>query len=126
VLNKVNLRIRITIIPRVTITVIRVDMEHRVNRVFFILLYDGKSYGCSNGAGGFIGSHLVKYLKRKGYWVRGVDLKHPEFGSTDADEFKILDLRRSNCCLEATRDVDEVYALRRIWEEWDIFPPIKP
>jgi len=63
------------------------------------------------GAGGFIGSHLVKYLKRKGYWVRGVDLKHPEFGSTDADEFKILDLRRSNCCLEATRDVDEVYAL---------------
>ena len=63
------------------------------------------------GAGGFIGSHLVKYLKRKGYWVRGVDLKHPEFGTTDADEFKILDLRRSNCCLEATRDVDEVYAL---------------
>jgi len=40
------------------------------------------------GAGGFIGSHLVKYLKRKGYWVRGVDVKHPEIGSTEADEFK--------------------------------------
>ncbi len=63
------------------------------------------------GAGGFIGSHLVTYLKRKGYWVRGVDLKYPEFVETDADEFEILDLRRWEACLEATRGVDEVYAL---------------
>lgn len=63
------------------------------------------------GAGGFIGSHLVTYLKGKGYWVRGVDLKYPEFGESDADEFEILDLRRWDSCLQATRGVDEVYAL---------------
>ena len=45
------------------------------------------------GAGGFIGSHMVKRLKKEGYWVRGVDLKHPEFGKTEADEFVIGDLR---------------------------------
>lgn len=63
------------------------------------------------GAGGFIGSHLVSFLKGKGYWVRGVDLKYPEFSETDADEFEILDLRRWDACLQATRNVDEVYAL---------------
>ena len=63
------------------------------------------------GAGGFIGSHLVTYLKNKGYWVRGVDIKRPEFSETDADEFKLLDLRRWENCLEATQDVEEVYAL---------------
>jgi nucleoside-diphosphate-sugar epimerase len=63
------------------------------------------------GAGGFIGSHLVTYLKEKGYWVRGVDLKHPEFSQTDADEFEILDLRRWDACLQAARGTDEVYAL---------------
>lgn len=63
------------------------------------------------GAGGFIGSHLVTYLKEKGYWVRGIDLKYPEFSTTDADEFEILDLRRWDSCLQATRGVDEVYAL---------------
>lgn len=63
------------------------------------------------GAGGFIGSHLVTYLKQRGYWVRGVDLKYPEFGETDADEFEILDLRRWDSCLQATRGVSEVYAL---------------
>jgi len=47
------------------------------------------------GAGGFIGSHMVKRLKREGYWVRGVDLKYPEFGKTEADEFIIGDLRNS-------------------------------
>jgi nucleoside-diphosphate-sugar epimerase len=46
------------------------------------------------GAGGFIGHHLVTALKADGYWVRGVDLKYPEFGSTEADEFELLDLRR--------------------------------
>jgi nucleoside-diphosphate-sugar epimerase len=63
------------------------------------------------GAGGFIGSHLVNYLKKQGYWVRGVDLKHPEFSATNADEFEILDLRRKDDCLQATRGVEEVYAL---------------
>ena len=63
------------------------------------------------GAGGFIGSHLVTYLKEKGYWVRGVDIKRPEFGETDADEFKLLDLRRWENCLEATEGIEEVYAL---------------
>lgn len=63
------------------------------------------------GAGGFIGSHLVSYLKEKGYWVRGVDIKYPEFAETDADEFEILDLRRWDNCLQATRNVSEVYAL---------------
>lgn len=63
------------------------------------------------GAGGFIGHHLVSFLKANGYWVRGVDLKFPEFCATTADEFKILDLRRWEDCLEATRSVDLVYAL---------------
>ena len=63
------------------------------------------------GAGGFIGHHLVSFLKRKGYWVRGVDIKRPEFASTEADEFELLDLRRWENCLEATEGVDEVYAL---------------
>jgi GDP-D-mannose 3', 5'-epimerase len=63
------------------------------------------------GAGGFIGHHLVTYLKQRGYWVRGVDLKYPEYSTSDADEFEILDLRRWDACLQATRDVEEVYAL---------------
>jgi len=63
------------------------------------------------GAGGFIGQHLARHLKRLGYWVRGADLKFPEYAPTAADEFSILDLRRWENCLEATKDVDEVYAL---------------
>jgi len=67
------------------------------------------------GAGGFIGSHLVKRLKREGYWVRGVDLKRPEFGRTAADEFKKLDLRLPRNCARAVAleggVVDEVYQL---------------
>jgi GDP-D-mannose 3', 5'-epimerase len=63
------------------------------------------------GAGGFIGHHLVTYLRQLGYWVRGVDLKYPEFTDVDADEFEILDLRRWDNCLQATRGVDHVYAL---------------
>ncbi len=63
------------------------------------------------GAGGFIGHHLVRYLKQQGYWVRGVDLKLPEFCATIADEFELLDLRRWENCLRATRGVEEVYAL---------------
>jgi nucleoside-diphosphate-sugar epimerase len=63
------------------------------------------------GAGGFIGHYLTRYLKERGYWVRGVDIKEPEFEATAADEFKLLDLRRSGNCLEATADIDEVYGL---------------
>src|SRR5512134_425653 len=63
------------------------------------------------GAGGFIGHHLVTFLKQRGYWVRGVDIKTPEYSEMDADEFELLDLRRWDNCLQATRDIDEVYAL---------------
>lgn len=63
------------------------------------------------GAGGFIGHHLVTFLKKHGYWVRGVDIKYPEFNTTDADEFEILDLRRWDNCLQATRNIEEVYGL---------------
>ncbi len=63
------------------------------------------------GAGGFIGSHLVTFLKEKGYWVRGVDIKLPEFAESDADEFLQLDLRRWENCLKSTEGIDEVYAL---------------
>jgi nucleoside-diphosphate-sugar epimerase len=63
------------------------------------------------GAGGFIGHHLVTDLKRRGYWVRGVDIKHPEYIDVDADEFEIRDLRRFDEALAATRGVDHVYAL---------------
>jgi len=63
------------------------------------------------GAGGFIGHHLVTYLKRKGCRVRGVDVKMPEFGRSDADEFLVRDLRLLESCQEATQGVEEVYAL---------------
>ena len=63
------------------------------------------------GAGGFIGHHLVTFLRNKGYWVRGVDIKEPEYRSSDADEFELLDLRRWDNCLQATRGIEEVYGL---------------
>jgi GDP-D-mannose 3', 5'-epimerase len=63
------------------------------------------------GAGGFIGHHLVTYLKENGYWVRGVDIKEPEYTDIDADEFELLDLRKPEAAHEATRNIDEVYAL---------------
>jgi nucleoside-diphosphate-sugar epimerase len=63
------------------------------------------------GAGGFIGHHLVKRLKKEGYWVRGVDLKYPEYEPSAADEFEILDLRRWDNCLQATRGIEEMYGL---------------
>ena len=67
------------------------------------------------GAGGFIGGHLVKKLKREGYWVRGVDIKEHEFAPTAADEFLLLDLREEENCQAALalRDgtFDEVYQL---------------
>lgn len=66
------------------------------------------------GAGGFIGSHLAKYLKSKGYWVRGVDIKEPEFCDVidkRFDDWQTLDLRDKENCLEMTKDVDQVYHL---------------
>lgn len=78
------------------------------------------------GAGGFIGSHLVRYLKARGYWVRGVDVKEPEFGKSEADEFVWADLRHHSKAMNAFSkpagtvnghplvffdEFDEVYAL---------------
>ena len=60
------------------------------------------------GAGGFIGHYLVRYLKKRGYWVRGVDVKYPEYEEAVADEFELLDLRRWANCLQATRGIDQV------------------
>ena len=60
------------------------------------------------GAGGFIGHHMVKYLLGLGYWVRGVDVKEPEYEPSPAQEFELLDLRRWDNCLLATRGIDEV------------------
>jgi len=63
------------------------------------------------GAGGFIGSHLVRQLKAQGTWVRGVDLKHPEFSPSPADEFVIGDLRTNEIAAFALEGVDAVYQL---------------
>src|SRR3989441_5557250 len=63
------------------------------------------------GAGGFIGHHLTKYLVDRGYWVRGVDIKEPEYESTAAHEFDLLDLTNWENCLQATRGVGQVYGL---------------
>src|SRR5215472_9856807 len=63
------------------------------------------------GAGGFIGHHLTNYLVKKGYWVRGVDVKYPDYEPSAAHEFELLDLTRRDNCLEATRGIDKVYAL---------------
>jgi GDP-D-mannose 3', 5'-epimerase len=64
------------------------------------------------GAGGFIGSHLVKRLKQEGLWVRGVDLKYPQFSQTDADDYIIGDLRDPQICRSVIdRRFDEIYQL---------------
>jgi GDP-D-mannose 3',5'-epimerase len=67
------------------------------------------------GAGGFIGGHLVKKLKKEGYWVRGVDIKEHEFALTAADDFQVLDLREEENCVAALSldggTFDEVYQL---------------
>lgn len=64
------------------------------------------------GAGGFIGGHLVKRLKREGYWVRGVDIKNPDFGVSAADDFVLVDLRDDATWVKILdRAFDEVYQL---------------
>ena len=70
-----------------------------------------KNRAVVTGAGGFIGHHLVNYLKANDYWVRGVDVKAPEYEGSQADEFELLDLREWDNCLKATGDVTEVYQL---------------
>ncbi len=63
------------------------------------------------GAGGFIGHHLTKYLVARGYWVRGVDIKEPEYAASVAHEFRLLDLRTREGAQIATRGLEEVYHL---------------
>lgn len=63
------------------------------------------------GAGGFIGHHLIKYLKKKEYWIRGADIKKPEYEDTFADEFLIMDLRENKNALKATAGMMHVYNL---------------
>ncbi|MEK7117459.1 MAG: NAD-dependent epimerase/dehydratase family protein, partial [Patescibacteria group bacterium] len=64
------------------------------------------------GAGGFIGSHLVKKLKKESFWVKGADLKKPEYGASEADEFIIGDLRDQEVCKKILdKSYDEVYQL---------------
>jgi GDP-D-mannose 3',5'-epimerase len=73
-------------------------------------MYTKRALVC--GAGGFIGSHLVKRLKSEGYWVRGVDLKYPEFSRTRADQFVIADLRESHSWeMVVDGQLDEAYQL---------------
>ena len=63
------------------------------------------------GAGGFIGHHLTKYLVERGYFVRGVDIKEPEYEATAANEFLLFDLSQAGNCLQATEGMEEVYGL---------------
>lgn len=63
------------------------------------------------GAGGFIGHHLVRRLTGEGHWVRGVDIKVPDFEPSPAHEFLVLDLRRWENCVKASQDIDQVYNL---------------
>jgi GDP-D-mannose 3', 5'-epimerase len=63
------------------------------------------------GAGGFIGHHLVRYLKERDHWVRGVDIKEPQYEQSPADEFLVADLRDLPNCEAAVDGVDEVYHL---------------
>jgi GDP-D-mannose 3', 5'-epimerase len=64
-----------------------------------------------NGAGGFIGSHLVKKLKSEGFWVRGADLKRPEYSATAADDFVVGDLRDPEVVAEVMNGIEDVYQL---------------
>src|SRR4030095_14582888 len=63
------------------------------------------------GAGGFIGGHLVKRLKKEGFWVRAVDLKKHEYATSVADEFIVGDLRDFSVCKHVLNGIDEVYQL---------------
>ena len=68
------------------------------------------------GAGGFIGSHMVKNLKKRGYWVRGVDLKYPEFAKTEADDFIIGDLQEKNVCEKSFLNDNDSIVFNRVYQ----------
>ena len=72
------------------------------------------------GAGGFIGTHLVKRLKKDGFWVRGVDLKFPEFVETEADDFIEGDLRDIRLCERVFDQPMRSTSLLQIWAEPDL------
>lgn len=74
--------------------------------LFLINLFSEQKKVLVCGAGGFIGHHLVNRYKEEGYWVRGIDIKYPEFESSQADEFLILDLRNP-ISVEKAFDLDE-------------------
>jgi len=71
------------------------------------------------GAGGFIGSHLVTQLKKEGYWVRGVDLKHPDFSKTNADEFIVGDLTNYQFTSTVVRTGDSLKTPMQYQEPFD-------
>jgi len=76
------------------------------------------------GAGGFIGSHMVKKLKSEGYWVRGVDLKLPEFSDSEADEFIIADLRNQDIAIRVVAFMGELGNFygnisEKLWKPFD-------
>ena len=69
------------------------------------------------GGGGFIGSHMVKRLKKEGFWVRGVDLKYPEFSDTQADDFIQGDLRNPSLVEEVIRCPSYTHMEGGVWDE---------
>jgi nucleoside-diphosphate-sugar epimerase len=69
------------------------ELEENVNSLRSVNDMGNKTRVLVTGAGGFIGHHLVKRLKAEGHGVRGVDLKHPEYEDSAADDFRMLDLR---------------------------------
>jgi nucleoside-diphosphate-sugar epimerase len=74
-------------------------------------LVESKTRVLVTGGGGFIGHHLVSRLKNEGFWVRSADLKYPEYETSAADDFRILDLREWKNCIAVTENIDEVYNL---------------
>ncbi|CAH1758444.1 15413_t:CDS:2 [Entrophospora sp. SA101] len=88
----------------------RYQRSHRAGRQDNLLSMAKRALVC--GAGGFIGNHLVKKLKKEGFWVRGLDIKKPEFSNSVADEFIICDLRNLSTCRDYINEpFDEVYQL---------------
>lgn len=79
-------------------------------------MFNGRRSALVLGAGGFIGSHMVKRLKSEGYWVRGVDLKYPEFSKSNADDFVIGDLRDPNTVNRVVSKIDSDMCFDEIYQ----------